>query len=149
MSEEINKGKQLKFVDLFAGIGGFHLAIKEIIKDGECVFASEIDEKCIEVYRKNFNHQGETSDITTICPQDIPDHDFLFAGFPCQSFSNAGKKKGFLDAIRGNLFFNIVEILKEKKPKYFLLENVKHLVKHNHGKTWQTIQEAIKDLGYI
>src|SRR5688500_8802465 len=95
--------KKLTFIDLFAGIGGFHLAIKEIIKDSECVFASEIDEKCIEVYRKNFNYRGEIPNITAINPQDIPDHDFLFAGFPCQSFSNAGKKKGFQDAIRGNL----------------------------------------------
>src|SRR5881275_1381536 len=91
------KRDKITFIDLFAGIGGFHLAIQKIIPNSKCVFASEIDKKCIEVYQKNFNHQGEIIDITTISPQDIPNHDFLLAGFPCQPFSNAGKKNGFND----------------------------------------------------
>jgi len=148
MDSKSNETK-LTFIDLFAGIGGFHLAVKEVIKNSKCVFVSEIDEKCIEVYQENFNWKETIQDIKKVQPNDIPNHDFLFAGFPCQSFSNAGKKKGFLDTIRGNLFFDIVEIIKAKQPKYFLLENVKHLVKHNQGKTWQTIQKAIKELGYI
>jgi len=153
---------EITFIDLFAGIGGFHLAIQKIIPNSKCVFASEIDKKCIEVYRKNFNHSDEIPDITKINSQGIPEHDFLLAGFPCQPFSNAGLKNGFNDIRerererereqnrrKGGLFLRIINILQEKKPKFFLLENVKHLIRHDRGKTWQFIQAQIKKVGYI
>lgn len=142
----------MKFVDLFAGIGGFHLALSQL--GFECVFASEIDEYARETYRANF-HISEAmfnKDIRKICPSDIPDHDLLCAGFPCQPFSQAGLKKGFLDledSERGNLFFCVADILKIKKPKAFILENVRHLVSHNGGKTFATICNILQDeLGY-
>lgn len=149
--------QNIKFIDLFAGIGGFHKALEIVAKknkfDIECVFVSEIDQEAIETYINNFSFSKEKiiniRDLDENATQ-IPNHDFLFAGFPCQTFSNAGKKKGFLDEIRGTLFFDIVKILKNKKPKYILLENVKHLVNHDQGKTWEIIIKILKnDLGYI
>jgi len=134
--------RKIKFIDLFAGIGGFHKALEIVAKknnyDIECVFVSEIDQEAIKTYTSNFlvdkekiiNIRDLDDDVT-----QVPEHDFLFAGFPCQTFSNAGKKKGFLDEIRGTLFFEIVKILKNKKPKFILLENVKYLVNHDDGKT--------------
>lgn len=149
--------EKIKFIDLFAGIGGFHKALQIVAEknnyDIECVFVSEIDRESIETYSSNFLVEKEK--IINIRDLDenisqIPDHKFLFAGFPCQTFSNAGKKKGFLDEIRGTLFFDIVKILKIKKPKYILLENVKHLINHDNGKTWEIIIKTLRDdLGYI
>ncbi|MDQ7983067.1 MAG: DNA (cytosine-5-)-methyltransferase [Spiroplasma sp.] len=148
---------KIKFVDLFAGIGGFHKALELVAEknnyDIECVFVSEIDQEAIKTYTSNFLVEKEKiinirdlDDYAT----DVPEHDFLFAGFPCQTFSNAGNKKGFLDEIRGTLFFDIVKILKNKKPKYILLENVKHLVNHDNGNTWNIIIKTLKDdLGYL
>jgi DNA (cytosine-5)-methyltransferase 1 len=140
-----NKNNHLKFIDLFAGIGGFRLAGEE--HGMECVFSSEIDKFACEVYKNNF---GETpqGDITQIDAKDIPDFDVLFAGFPCQPFSYAGQLQGFEDEIRGTLFFDIVRILKEKKPQMFLLENVKGLKSHEKGKTLETILEHLDQLGY-
>jgi DNA (cytosine-5)-methyltransferase 1 len=133
--------KTIKFIDLFAGIGGFRVALEQICKNNnincKCVFVSEIDKEAIKTYQGNF---GKDENIVNIKELDencslVPKHDFLFAGFPCQSFSNAGKKLGFLDEIRGTLFFDVAKIIKNKKPKYILLENVKHLVTHDKGKT--------------
>ncbi len=132
------------FVDLFAGIGGFHQAAKEL--GGECVFASEIDKYACKTYEANHGIKPH-GDITKIDTQDIPDHDILFAGFPCQSFSVAGKRLGFEDT-RGTLFFEIIRILKEKQPKMFLLENVKGLKSHDNGKTLAIILDTLKSLGY-
>ncbi|QHX35755.1 DNA (cytosine-5)-methyltransferase 1 [Spiroplasma sp. TIUS-1] len=147
---------KIRFIDLFAGIGGFHKALEKtaaITKDDiECVFVSEIDKESIKTYSGNFNIDKEKiiniRNVDSECSQ-VPDHDFLFAGFPCQTFSNAGNKKGFLDEIRGTLFFDIAKILHKKKPKYILLENVKHLVNHDNGKTWKIIIEKLIEIGYM
>lgn len=132
------------FIDLFAGIGGFHEAASRL--GGQCVFASEIDEFAAEAYSANYgvNPHG---DITQIPASQIPDHDVLFAGFPCQPFSIIGKQHGFEDA-RGTLFFDIVRILEEKKPAFLILENVKQLATHDSGKTISTITGALETLGY-
>lgn len=148
----MNTKKILSFIDLFAGIGGFHLALQKL--NFQCVFASEIDKYAREVYKRNFKIQDEffNSDIKNITPNNIPNHDVLCAGFPCQPFSQSGKKRGFLDTEeggRGNLFFYIANILKTKKPKAFILENVRYLVGHDNGKTFETICNILEhDLGY-
>ncbi|MDD3794209.1 MAG: DNA cytosine methyltransferase [Candidatus Gracilibacteria bacterium] len=144
-----------KFIDLFAGIGGFHLAFHNI--GGECVFSSEFDLHARKTYEENyknispemFKNGNFAGDITLIDPQNIPDFDILCAGFPCQPFSQAGFKKGFNDEDRGTLFFNIANIIKEKQPEAFFLENVKHLLNHDNGNTFNTIKKIIEeDLGY-
>lgn len=149
-----NKKNTLKFIDLFAGIGGFHLAFHE--NGAECVFASEWNEPARKTYEANlkkispnvFENGNFAGDITKVNPKKIPDFDIICGGFPCQPFSQAGFKKGFEDE-RGNLFFHIVEIIKKKKPKAFFLENVRHLFKHDDGKTFATIKKIIEDdLGY-
>jgi len=142
-----------KFVDLFAGIGGMRLAFEG--NGCECVFSSEWDKYCQKTYFENF---GETplGDITKINPADVPDHDILAAGFPCQPFSIAGVSKkaslglatGFLDKAQGTLFFNVAEIISSKRPKAFLLENVKNLKSHDKGNTWKVITDALDKLGY-
>lgn len=139
------------FIDLFAGIGGFHSALKKL--GGECVFASEIDKHARETYKHNHGIDDVifNDDIRAISPCQIPDHDLLCAGFPCQPFSQAGKKKGFKDgenSERGNLFFNIVDILEAKRPKAFILENVRHLLNHDEGRTFATILSFLKELHY-
>lgn len=134
-----------KFIDLFAGIGGFHIALEKY--GNECVFASEIDEHCKIVYEKNFK-MTPAGDITKISEKEIPDFDILTAGFPCQPFSYAGKLEGFEDKTRGTLFFDILRIIKEKKPKMFLLENVKGLKSHQKGKTLNTIISCLEEAGY-
>jgi DNA (cytosine-5)-methyltransferase 1 len=143
-----------KFIDLFAGIGGFHLAFHQL--GAECVFASEWDDLARKTYEHNF---GSTSsglfssenfkgDITKVNKKEIPDFDILCGGFPCQPFSQAGFKLGFEDA-RGTLFFDIAEILDVKRPKAFFIENVRGLLKHDEGKTFKVINNTItKDLGY-
>lgn len=133
------------FIDLFAGIGGFRIAFQNL--GGKCVFSSEIDKYCKITYEENY---GEVpfGDIKKIPEKDVPEHDILLAGFPCQSFSIAGKKAGFKD-VRGTLFFDIARILKKKKPKAFLLENVKGLTHHDKGKTLITILNVLRnDLNY-
>jgi len=139
------KNPTFKFIDLFAGIGGFRISGQN--NNGKCVFSSEWDKFAAKTYEKNF---GEIpfGDITKIKASIIPDHDVLFGGFPCQPFSYSGKNKGFKDDTRGTLFFDILRILEYKKPKMFLLENVKGLKSHNKGKTLQTILDALKKLGY-
>ncbi len=143
-----------KFIDLFAGIGGFHIAFHNA--GAECVFVSEWDDHARKTYEHNFYHMSPevfdnghfAGDITQVDPKDIPDFDILAAGFPCQPFSQAGFKKGFNET-RGTLFFDIVNILDKKRPKAFFLENVRHLFKHDKGRTFETIERIItKELGY-
>ena len=113
----------------------------------ECIGYSEIDKYAVQVYEKHFNHKNY-GDITTITPNELPDFDLLVGGFPCQAFSIAGKRKGFEDT-RGTLFFDIARILAEKKPRLVVLENVKGLLSHDRGKTFQTILGVLTDLGYF
>lgn len=137
----------MKIVSLFSGIGGFELGIKKSKLKGEVVFSSEIDVNAKKSYLSNFNNNNLKGDITKISEKDIPNHDLLVAGFPCQSFSIAGLQKGFNDT-RGTLFFDIVRILKEKQPKYILLENVKNLVSHDEGRTFKVIIKTLNEIGY-
>ncbi|MFM1538231.1 DNA cytosine methyltransferase, partial [Helcococcus bovis] len=134
-----------KFIDLFAGIGGFRLALESL--GGECVFSCEIDSHAKKMYESNFN-DTPFSDITELNGEDIPDFDVLCAGFPCQSFSVAGFQKGFEDSTRGTLFFDICRILKIKKPKAFILENVKNLSTHDKGNTLFVMLKSLAELGY-
>lgn len=136
---------KLKAIDLFAGIGGFHIAAER--NKFEIVFASEIDARTAITYSRNFNLIPD-GDITKCDVKDIPSHDLLMGGFPCQPFSKAGKRKGFLDT-RGTLFFDIERILREHLPKFILLENVQSLATHDSGNTWKTIRETLIDIGYI
>jgi len=137
--------KRFHFIDLFAGIGGFHVAMSHL--GGECVFASEIDPFAIETYRENFG-MDSCHDITQVPETFIPKHDMLCAGFPCQAFSKAGKQNGFEDT-RGTLFFDILRILRYHRPKYIILENVRNLVAHDGGRTWRVIHHNLCDLGYL
>ena len=126
---EINNKSLIKytFIDLFCGIGGFHYALKSF--GAKCVFASEWDKHAARVYEEN-HKTSVTGDITKVDEKNIPSHDILTAGFPCQAFSISGKQKGFQDT-RGTLFFDIARITNEHKPKILLLENVKNLIKHD------------------
>ena len=140
------KNPKFKFIDLFAGIGGFRIAMQNL--GGNCVFSSEIDKYAKQTYDLNF---GEIpfGDITKIDENDIPEHDVLCAGFPCQAFTIAGKRKGFDDETRGTLFFDIKRIIKAKRPKAFFLENVKGLTNHDKGRTLKTILKVLReDLDY-
>ena len=132
------------YIDLFAGIGGFHQAADALC--GECVFASEIDKEAKRAYVANYGFKPD-GDITKLRDDEIPGHDVLFAGFPCQPFSIIGNRLGF-DDIRGTLFFEIARILEAKNPHMFILENVKQLSRHNKGKTMQTIVRTLENLGY-
>ncbi|MBB5355240.1 DNA (cytosine-5)-methyltransferase 1 [Anoxybacillus mongoliensis] len=137
-----------KFIDLFAGIGGFRIAFESLSAHNmECVFSSEIDKFAREVYKHNFG-DIPAGDITKIKASEIPDFDILAAGFPCQPFSYAGRLEGFEDKVRGTLFFDIVRILKEKRPKMFILENVKGLKSHKKGETLKIIEDTLKQLDY-
>ena len=145
-----NEKNTIKFIDLFCGIGGFRIAAEEILRSNnlvpKCVFSSDIDPQAQDTYEENFGERP-FGDITKIHESDIPDHDVLFAGFPCQAFSICGNMKGFEDT-RGTLFFHIARILKEKKPKAFVLENVKMLKGHDNGKTLEHILQTLEALGY-
>ena len=136
--------ENFKFIDLFAGIGGIRIPFQEL--GGQCVFSSEWDKFSQITYQVNFGEIPH-GDITKINAEDIPSHDLLVGGFPCQAFSQAGLKKGFQDT-RGTLFFDIARILKHHKPKAFLLENVKHLKGHDSGKTFKTIMNVLREIGY-
>lgn len=140
---------KFQFIDLFAGLGGFHLALSRL--GGECVFAAEWKDHLRELYKINHG-LSPAGDITQIHPRDVPAHDVLTAGFPCQPFSKAGEQLGFECTEQGSLFFNVAAILKEKKPSFFILENVPNLLKHDKGRTWEEIQRILgtnkNGLGY-
>jgi DNA (cytosine-5)-methyltransferase 1 len=135
---------EFTYIDLFAGIGGFHQAADAL--GGKCVFASEIDAEAKRVYAENYKLTPR-GDITQIEASEIPDHDVLLAGFPCQPFSIIGKKLGF-DDVRGTLFFEIARIIKAKKPKIFVLENVRQLKTHNKGETLKIIINILEGMEY-
>lgn len=152
------KKRVVKYIDLFAGLGGIRLGLENALTDlnmeGRCVFTSEIKPHAINVYKHNFPGEEISGDITQIDPSSIPDFDVLLAGFPCQPFSSAGSRKGFMDT-RGTLFFNIEEILRVKKPGSFILENVEGLITHDRvdktkpiGRTLETILIKLEELGY-
>lgn len=142
--------EKIKYIDLFAGIGGFRIAFNNAAAkhniEPECVFSSEIDKYAQLMYEENFGEKPH-GDIKKVNENDIPDHDLLFAGFPCQPFSIIGRMQGLQDT-RGTLFYDIARILKAKKPKAFILENVKQLVGHDKGKTLKIIYKTLEDLGY-
>lgn len=133
-----------KFIDLFAGIGGFRLALEA--NGGSCVFSSEWDSRSQNVYRKNFK-EIPSGDITKIAAEEIPAFDVLAGGFPCQAFSVSGKRLGFEDS-RGTLFYDVARIAKYHRPKILFLENVKNIVKHDGGKTIRVISNTLDELGY-
>lgn len=140
----------MRFIDLFCGIGGFRIGFEQACEaqgiDSECVFSSDIDPYAQQSYAANFGHRP-AGDITQVHERDIPDHDLLFAGFPCQPFSILGRMQGLNDT-RGTLFFDIARILAEKRPRAFALENVKQLRGHDKGKTLKVILKTLRDLGY-
>jgi len=166
---------EITFIDPFAGIGGFRYGLEKAndtitertqqgvqqgsknnpttiksflgTKQFTCVWSNEWDKYCAKIYEKNFGERPDTRDIRTIPSREIPDHDLLCAGFPCPTFSIAGKGKGFEDT-RGAVFFEIPRILRDKRPRYFLLENVKGLLSHQAGQTFQTILGVLSNLGY-
>ena len=135
----------MRFIDLFAGLGGFHCAAAQL--GGECVFASEINEPLRELYEKNFGLRP-AGDIGTVKIKDVPAHDLLCAGFPCQPWSKAGEQVGWGDERRGTVFWNIIEILRARKPRMVLLENVAHFVQHDDGKTYRKVRAALEAEGY-
>jgi DNA (cytosine-5)-methyltransferase 1 len=132
------------FIDLFCGIGGFHIALSEL--GGKCVFACDIDKECRKVYKENFGMEPE-GDITKVDENNVPDHDVLVGGFPCQPMSNGGHKKAFDDK-RGKLFDEIVRIARAKKPKVMILENVKHIKKVSDSQVYKYIYEQLQLAGY-
>ena len=144
---------QYTFIDLFAGIGGMHIAYTEA--GAQCVYANEWNKYSQQTYYANFGIQPD-GDITRVAAEDIPDHDILVAGFPCQPFSIAGVSKkqslgratGFEDKTQGTLFFDVCRILKAKRPRAFMLENVKNLCSHDKGRTFRIIQESLSELNY-
>ena len=136
--------KNWKFIDLFAGLGGFRLALESL--GAECVYSSEWDIPVQEVYYNNFGDIPD-GDITKVNEKSIPNHDILCAGFPCQAFSISGKQRGFRDD-RGTLFFDVARIVKEKKPKIVFMENVKNFATHDSGKTLQIVKSTMEKLGY-
>lgn len=140
----IEGDSEIKFIDLFAGLGGFRIALEN--NGGKCVFSSEIDKYARETYKNNFG-EDPSGDIIQIKSEEIPEHDILCAGFPCQPFSIAGKRLGFEDA-RGTLFFEVARILRDKRPKAFILENVAGIVSHEQGKTLNTIISILEELEY-
>ncbi len=136
--------KKPRFIDLFAGIGGFRLGFEQV--GYQCVFSSEINSECQIVYQKNFNEQP-FDDVTQINPKKLPNFEILLAGFPCQPFSISGQKNGFYDT-RGTLFFDICRIIEEKQPPVVVLENVKHLIHIEKGNTFKVIIQTLEELGY-
>ena len=133
-----------KYIDLFAGIGGFHLALSSL--GAECVYANEWDSFAQKVYKENFGIEPE-GDITKVDENTIPEHDILCAGFPCQAFSISGKQRGFEDS-RGTLFFDVARVVKAKKPKVVFMENVKNFATHDNGNTLAVVKETMEQLGY-
>jgi DNA (cytosine-5)-methyltransferase 1 len=140
-----SRWNNFKFIDLFAGIGGIRLGFEHV--GGRCVFSSEWDEQAAKTYNANFGEEPQ-GDITKIASGDIPDFDVLLGGFPCQPFSIIGDKEGFNHETQGTLFFEIERILRDKRPKAFMLENVRNLTAHDGGKTFKTIISHLRALGY-
>jgi DNA (cytosine-5)-methyltransferase 1 len=141
--------QEMRFVDLFAGIGGFHQALGPSGLGMRCVFSSEIDPDAADVYEWNHGHRPE-GDIKPLTEGDVmavPEHDLLAAGFPCQPFSKSGFQRGFAET-RGTLFFSICQILQERQPQYVVLENVRNLAGPRQRETWSTIVDSLRDLGY-
>ncbi|MHB1701036.1 MAG: DNA (cytosine-5-)-methyltransferase [Acidobacteriaceae bacterium] len=141
------KSSSFRFIDLFAGLGGFHMALGRM--GGTCVFAAEWKQHLRDLYLVNHGLYP-VGDITEVDPAKVPDHDVLTAGFPCQPFSKAGEQLGFECTKQGDLFFNVEAVLRAKRPRYFILENVPNLLKHDEGRTWTKIQARLgaKGLGY-
>ena len=139
------KKTSFRFIDLFAGIGGMRLGFEAA--GGKCVFTSEWDKDAQKTYIANFNHEPN-GDITKIDANEIPDFDILLAGFPCQPFSTIGLRQGFKHATQGTLFYDVLRIIEQKRPKSFLLENVQGLVNHDSGNTFRVIQESLRRIGY-
>ncbi|WP_136659417.1 DNA (cytosine-5-)-methyltransferase [Nitratireductor sp. XY-223] len=135
----------MKFIDLFAGLGGFHQALSS--RGAECVFASEVNSTLANLYEENFGLRP-AGDIRDVDPAAIPNHDILCAGFPCQPFSKAGDQKGLECPQWGNLFDYVVAILRLKQPRYFIIENVPNLIRHSGGETWSFICEQLREAGY-
>lgn len=136
--------KGMTFIDLFAGLGGFRIALESL--GAKCVYSNEWDEPVRKVYAENFGEVPE-GDITKVDENSIPDHDILCAGFPCQAFSISGKQRGFEDS-RGTLFFDVARIVKAKKPKIVFMENVKNFATHDNGHTLEVVRNAMEELGY-
>src|SRR6056297_1626060 len=136
----------MRYFSMFTGIGGFEYGIQQALPNAECVGYSEIDKYAIQTYERHFKHKNY-GDATKINPEELPDFDMLCGGFPCQAFSIAGKRRGFQDT-RGTLFFDIARIVKVKRPKIVLLENVKGLLNHNKGETFRVIIQTLSELGY-
>lgn len=132
------------FIDLFAGLGGFRLALESL--GAKCIYSNEWDEPVQKVYQANFNEIPD-GDITKVDEKDIPAHDILCAGFPCQAFSISGKQRGFEDS-RGTLFFDVARIVKAKRPKVVFMENVKNFAMHNNGQTLEVVKATMEELGY-
>lgn len=132
------------FIDLFAGLGGFRLALESL--GAKCVYSNEWDIPAQEVYKANFGETPE-GDITKVDEKTIPDHDIICAGFPCQAFSISGKRRGFEDS-RGTLFFDVARIVKEKKPKVVFMENVRNFAAHDGGRTIEVVKNTMEELGY-
>ena len=145
LTEVAVNSSSLRFIDLFAGIGGTRLAFQSA--GMKCVFSSEWDPFAQQTYEANFGEKPH-GDITKVDPKSIPNFDVLVGGFPCQPFSSIGKRQGFEHKTQGTLFFDVARILKQKKPAAVLLENVKGLVNHDEGRTWRVIQETLNELGY-
>lgn len=141
------KKPSFTFIDLFSGIGGFHQAMHQL--NGKCLLSSEIDASAIDTYLDNYGIDSN-KDIRKIKDEDFPRHDVLCAGFPCQTFSKAGKQMGFADQTKGTLFFQIVRILKNEKirPDYIVLENVRNLLSHDNKNTWKVIKDTLDEVGY-
>lgn len=137
--------KKMKFIDLFSGIGGIRKAFED--ENYQCVFSSEWDQFAVKTYEANYN-ETPFGDITKVDENDVPNHDVLLAGFPCQPFSNIGKREGFGHETQGTLFFDVLRILEAKQPKMFLLENVKGLLNNDKGRTFQIIIKSLQELGY-
>lgn len=135
----------MRFADLFSGLGGFHVALRRL--GGECVFASELDDQLIELYEQNFGIRPQ-KDIRLCDPSQIPDHDILTAGFPCQPFSKAGFQRGFEDPQHGGLWWHVVDIIRAKRPPIVIVENVPNLARHAGGQTFQRITSSLVELGY-
>ena len=145
---DMMKNHKTKVFSMFSGIGGFELGMLMSGHEFEFIGHSEIDKYACEIYKKHFKGVKNYGDATTIIPGELPDFDLLTGGFPCQAFSVAGLRRGWNDT-RGTLFFDIARILREKKPRYFLLENVRGLLSHDNGRTFSTILEVLSDIGYL